>query len=416
MNSIRIGMVAMAFALLGVAGTAWAQAKLVAPLYPGAKPVDADTAKHCVDSTKYSGEICGQYTADSMDKVQAFYEGKVGKRFQPPRSAKGESHRWAPLAWEYYTGEDGVGDEFHGVLLRSRAVAAWPEDAMAARQVMVNSTHFSEIAAAVNWALSTAPQASAVYMQGGHTVQDLKALYAKWSYLEGRYFGDPIALRDLKDKYKVMADKRLEQARAQVEQKRQQEGAAQQKRMQDMMSQQQARQQEVARGGNADEQADKAEMEAMMKRKPGLWARAKPSYDKGQALMNEGMKTMDEAKLNQAEVEMKKANDILRTDPEVAALQDKQMARADARAKSQAQSMMKGQPTLAGMQASTQANNKALSDAVWDTWTAYLAEAAKLASYPTRVDVGHAIPGEGKERSSKADVVAQKLSKFGSKV
>src|SRR5262245_4615898 len=170
----RLAVVA-ALLLLGAHSMAWAQAgKLLAPLYPGATPIDDEAKKQCGETSKYYWEVCSQYAADTVDKVQAFYEGKIGKRFQAPRTAKADSVRWAPLAWYYSLGEDGEGDVFPGVTLRTRPVAPWPDDNTAAHGLMRNSQHFSGISGAVNWVGGTSP-----YMQGMHTPQDLKALYAK---------------------------------------------------------------------------------------------------------------------------------------------------------------------------------------------------------------------------------------------
>jgi hypothetical protein len=228
-------------------------------------------------------------------------------------------------------------------------------------------------------------------------------LYAKYKHLEGRYFVDEGAANALRGNYDKAAQARIQAADQQREKEERQAESQRGKASQDLQSQ--AQTMGRTQMENPELQADRKEMDALMRRKPALWARAKPHYDKGQAAMNQG--TYDVAKK-----EMEEAQRIMRTDPEVAAMQDKHEARAQARAKSMSADFMQGMKAASSMEGNTAARakyNKAKSDALWENGTAYLEAVAKLESYATLIKVEHAAKGEGKDFSDKPEVVARKL-------
>lgn len=388
------------------------QGRLVAPLYPGAKP--ADDTPNCGPTSESAWSVCSQYTTDSVDKVKAFYDQKIGaKRFRISRTQGGEILHWAPLAWRHYAGEDGEAETFPGVTLRARIAPSWPAGSDAARAMLEQSSHFGGFLDAVDWTGGTLP-----INQGLRTPQQLKDLYAKYGYLEGRYFADEKTVTELRDKYRRAIEPRL---RAIKQQREKDERQAQEQLERDMgkfQADAMAQQQRILEGNDPETEAERKEMEALMKRKPALWAKAKPHYEKGKAIMDEAMAAMqagkdyDEKKLRIGEAEMKKANDILRTDPEVAALQDKNEARAQAKSSAMMQRMM-NIGSRDGYTAAQVKYNKARSDALWQNWTAYLADVAKLPNYATRVEVSHATPGDGKGYSDKPETVAKMLDRVG---
>lgn len=395
------------------------QGRLIAPLYPGAKP--ADDKPTCGPVSEYAWHVCSQYTTDSVDKVKAFYDQKIGaKRFRTSRTQDGEILHWAPLAWRHYAGEDGEAETFPGVILRARIAPSWPAGSDATRAMLQQSRHFSGFLDAVDWSGGALPA-----NQGLRPLQQLKELHAKYGYLEGRYFADEKVVAELRDKYHRAIEPRLRAAQQQREKEEQQAQERMERDMGKFQADAMAQQQRALQGNDPEAEAERKEMEALMKRKPALWAKARPHYEKGKAIMDEAMAAMqagkdyDEKKLRIGEAEMKKANDILRTDPEVAALQDKHEARANARVQAQGSAMTQRMMDISsgkGHMAALVKYNKAKSDALWQNWTAYLAEVAKLPSYATRVEVSHATPGEGKGYSDKPEVVAKMLERAGKNV
>ncbi len=342
--------------LLAAGGAGAAEPKLLAPVYPGARPMVTENGKPGPCSKDEVEQWCF-LTNDPIDKVKAFYDKNVGG-LEARKNGRGY------FAWLQWI-DSGELDEDHfgGVELRSGPPApTLPKGDDAGMQAIAQkTTHFQALAGAVQW--PGAPAMVNPMMGKLHAPAEFAKLYERYGYLESSFFPTSII-----GKESIRADERL---RKEAEAKAQQAGSQASEKLASSSQEQGSRNMAMAGRPNPAAQQEDAELKRLLDKNPKVANAYAAKAQHASELIQQG-------DYRGAAQEGKEGEKILRSDPAIAAHLDQVEAR---RKQASAQGQ---QQQESAQQNRMSAYSAAMDYSRWGVWTEYLAAASKVA-YRVRI-------------------------------